>query len=63
MESYTQQFAQFTTSFPLWQYLSQRLFDHEQKLVINPRAFAQNYRVDFLEYCFSMVSESSNPGC
>lgn len=58
METYTQ----FTTTFPLWQYLSQRLFDREQKLVINPRAFAQHYRVDFLEYCLSMVSESSNPG-
>ncbi|NJN29024.1 MAG: hypothetical protein HC824_00025 [Synechococcales cyanobacterium RM1_1_8] len=58
MESY----KQFTTTFPLWQYLSQRLFDQEQKLMLNPRAFAKDYRVAFLEYCLSMVSESSNPG-
>jgi hypothetical protein len=58
MESYN---TNFNLNFPLWQYLSQRLFDAEQQLVLNPKAFAKAYRVDFLEFCFSMVSESSNP--
>jgi hypothetical protein len=42
--------------FPLSAFLSQPVFDAEQKLILNPRKFQQQYHLRLLESCFRRQS-------
>ncbi len=52
---------QFSLKFPVWQYLTQPLFQEGFHLRISPKSFWKDYQVDFLEHCLMITSESSNP--
>ncbi len=51
----------FSLKFPVWQYLTQPLFQDDFRFRLSPKNFWKDYQVDFLEHCFMITSESSNP--
>lgn len=46
--------------FPLWQFLQQRVFSSETKLILNPCQFEYLYRIELLERCFAQEANLIN---
>ncbi|KAM3092949.1 hypothetical protein ACKFKG_20520 [Phormidesmis sp. 146-35] len=44
--------------FPLWQYLTQPVFQSAYPLVLDPRRFNHHYQVELLERCLAKSVES-----
>ncbi|NJR52585.1 MAG: hypothetical protein HC780_26460 [Leptolyngbyaceae cyanobacterium CSU_1_3] len=44
--------------FPLWQYLTQPVFQAAYPLVLDPRRFLNHYQVELLERCLARSIES-----
>ncbi|MGC1307282.1 MAG: hypothetical protein WA885_08645 [Phormidesmis sp.] len=43
-----------TSTFPLWQYLSQPIGKNDRKLIINPRKFWHLQKLHHIERCWVM---------
>ncbi len=47
--------------FPIWQYLNQPLFSHDSQLELNPRRFAQGWRIHLLQRCWTKECDAKGP--
>jgi hypothetical protein len=50
-------------TFPVWQFLSQPVFDSKFQVVLNPRRFWRFHQVSLLERCLSKECASKDSRC
>jgi hypothetical protein len=50
-------------NFPLWQFLSQPLFDAKTKFILNPSRFWHLYKIQLLERCWAKECDSKDRHC